>query len=311
MVRVTVTSGPSVNHAGIENGAAIMKRLSPDSHAHGEVRKNSRRPARAPHARIAALAFLVLCMFVTALVNVVPVPAQSGRDWRAAQAKREREIEACSRPWEAAYQQTVKYAQREKLLAERKADDAYRIAMRNAKSDAERAAARKAKREALENARAASRIAIRKAQDTMKAALDSCRNPKSPETANNNSGNNNLKNPTDSSARRCVADNPSERTLGHGPRPGRPSVRMDLRVVDENGNPVRGVKTKLWSERQSNGLFCETSHMTDPCGKVLMDPIHINKTLQLKLEAKGFAPQMIQVDPSQLDVPFRAVMQAK
>jgi hypothetical protein len=86
---------------------------------------------------------------------------------------------------------------------------------------------------------------------------------------------------------------------------------MDLRVVDEAGKPVRGVKTKLWSERLSNGLFCETVHTTDPCGTVLMDPIHFNKTLQLKLEAKGFEPRMIQVDPSQLDRPFRVVMQTK
>jgi hypothetical protein len=55
----------------------------------------------------------------------------------------------------------------------------------------------------------------------------------------------------------------------------------------------------------------ETIHTTDPCGGVLMDPIHITKTLQLKLEARGFEPQTIQVDPSQLDKPFRAVMQAK
>jgi hypothetical protein len=42
-----------------------------------------------------------------------------------------------------------------------------------------------------------------------------------------------------------------------------------------------------------------------------MDPIHITKTLQLKLEARGFEPQMIQVDPAQLDKPFTAVMQTR
>jgi len=126
---------------------------------------------------------------------------------------------------------------------------------------------------------------------------------------NNDSGNNNSNNT--SIAGGVAANNPTEGTLGHGLRGRNPSVRMDLRVVDQNGNPVQGVKSKLWSERQSNGFSCECSHTTDALGRVLMDPIHFTKTLQLKLEAKGFDPQMIQVDPSQLDKPYKAVMQAK
>jgi hypothetical protein len=51
-----------------------MKRIPTDSHAPGETRKSSHRPARAPHARIAALAFLILCMSVIAL-------AKDGRDF--------------------------------------------------------------------------------------------------------------------------------------------------------------------------------------------------------------------------------------
>jgi CHAT domain-containing protein/tetratricopeptide (TPR) repeat protein len=103
----------------------------------------------------------------------------------------------------------------------------------------------------------------------------------------------------------------NEPTLGHGPTPNNPSVRMDLRVVDQNGNPVKGVKAKLWSERQPNGFLCECEHYTDVSGKVLMDPIHLTKTLTLKLEAKGFEPQQLSIDPSALNRPFRAVMQAK
>jgi hypothetical protein len=215
------------------------------------------------------------------------------------------------RQWNVAYQQTVKAAKHEQRLAEQKAEADYRAAMRNAKSDAARHAAKMAKREAMVKAQHALRNAIRDAQEVMQKANESCRNPKQPEQTNNNSNNNNPKKPADSSARSCGGNNSSEGTLGHGPRPRNPTVRMDLRVVDETGRPVRGVKTKLWSERQSNGLLCETVHMTDPCGGVLMDPIHITKTLQLKLEARGFEPQMIQVDPAQLDRPFRAVMQAK
>ena len=100
-------------------------------------------------------------------------------------------------------------------------------------------------------------------------------------------------------------------TLGRGPTARSRSVRMDLRVVDQNGNPVNGAKTKLWSERQSNGFLCETSHFTDVAGKVLMDPIHITRTLTLQVEAKGFEPLKVSVDPDSLARPFRAVMQAK
>jgi hypothetical protein len=249
-------------------------------------------------------------MSVIALVNVVPVPAQHGRDWQQAQARKEREIQVCMRMWDVAFKQTVKDAQREKRHAEHKAQDAYRTALRNAKSEAERSAAKLAKREALRKAQIELRNAVRDAQKIMQAAHETCRNPKPPETANNNS-NNNTNKPPASSARSCGGNNSTGGTLGHGPRPRNPSVRMDLSVVDEAGKPVRGVKTKLWSERQSNGLSCETIHTTDACGNVLMAPIHITKTLQLKLEANGFEPQMIQVDPAQLDRPFKAVMQAK
>jgi hypothetical protein len=51
-----------------------MKRLFPDSHAAGETKKISHRAARAPHARIAAFVFLILCMSVIAL-------AKDGRDF--------------------------------------------------------------------------------------------------------------------------------------------------------------------------------------------------------------------------------------
>jgi hypothetical protein len=288
-----------------------MKRLFTDSHAPGQRRKNSRRPSRAPHVRIAAFAFLVLCMSVIALVNVVPVPAQHGRDWRAAEARRKRDFQACMRKWETAWHRALKDAEHKQQLAERKAEDDYKTALHNAKSDAERAAAKKTKMEAFKQAEIGIRKARRDAQEILQAGRESCNNPKPPETPNNNSSNNNPNKPKDSSARGCGGGNSTEGTLGHAPRNGNPSVRMDLRVVDETGKPVRGVKTKLWSERQSNGLLCETIHTTGECGNVLMDPIHITKTLQLKLEAKGFEPQMIQVDPSQLDRPFKAVMQAK
>ncbi|MCA1631749.1 MAG: hypothetical protein LC785_17625, partial [Acidobacteria bacterium] len=117
---------------------------------------------------------------------------------------------------------------------------------------------------------------------------------------NNNSGNDSANNAP-----------PKEPTLGHGPTARNPSVRMDLRVVDQDGNPVKGVKAKLASERGENGLKCDCEHVTDALGKVLMDPIHLTRTLKLTLQAKGFDPLQLDVDPSKLNQPYRAVMQAK
>ncbi|HVG31107.1 MAG TPA: CHAT domain-containing tetratricopeptide repeat protein [Pyrinomonadaceae bacterium] len=104
---------------------------------------------------------------------------------------------------------------------------------------------------------------------------------------------------------------PNEPTLGHGPTARNPSVRMDLRVVDQDGNPVKGVKAKLESERGAGGLLCDCTHFTDAAGKVLMDPIHLTRTLKLTLQAKGFDPLQVSVDPSKLNQPFRVAMQAK
>lgn len=239
--------------------------------------------------------FTAIALLVGATVGTTP--AQSYRNYKEEQARREREIQACMRPANMVFQDAIRDAQQNLKKAQREAEQAYTAAMRNNKSDAARSAAKKAKQEALRNAQEEAQQARRAAQQARQQAEQSCRNPtqpEQPETAKNN-----------------PPSNTSEGTLGHGPRGRNPSVRMDLRVVDETGKPVQGVKTKLWSERQSNGFLCETFHTTDALGKVLMDPIHFTKTLQLKLEAKGFEPQMIQVDPSQLDKPFRAVMQAK
>jgi CHAT domain-containing protein/tetratricopeptide (TPR) repeat protein len=104
---------------------------------------------------------------------------------------------------------------------------------------------------------------------------------------------------------------PNEPTLGHGPTARNPSVRMDLRVVDQDGNPVKGVKAKLASERGDNGLKCDCDSVTDNLGKALMPPIHFTHTLKLTLQAKGFDPLQVSVDPSKLNQPYRAVMQAK
>ncbi|MFN2596471.1 MAG: tetratricopeptide repeat protein, partial [Pyrinomonadaceae bacterium] len=104
----------------------------------------------------------------------------------------------------------------------------------------------------------------------------------------------------------------NEQTLGHGPTNSRaPSVRMDLRVVDQDGNPINGVHAKLESERGDNGLKCDCEHFTQGDGSILMDPIHFTHTLKLTLEAKGFEPLQLNVNPPDLNQPYRVALQAK
>ncbi|CAN5141488.1 hypothetical protein BH18ACI2_BH18ACI2_05410 [soil metagenome] len=86
--------------------------------------------------------------------------------------------------------------------------------------------------------------------------------------------------------------------------------RMDLRIVDQNGNPVQGVKARLATKRP-NGISCDCWDNTDLTGRVLLPPIHIGKVLKLELRAKGFEPQDIIVDPAQMAQAYRVVMQAK
>ena len=62
--------------------------------------------------------------------------------------------------------------------------------------------------------------------------------------------------------------------------------RLDLRVVDEAGNPVKGVRADLKSTR-INGFQCESWNWTDERGVSVLPPLHMGR-LQLTLKAKGF-----------------------
>jgi CHAT domain-containing protein/tetratricopeptide (TPR) repeat protein len=118
--------------------------------------------------------------------------------------------------------------------------------------------------------------------------------------------------PNNSNSNNSANNSPNEPTLGHGPSNSRsPSVRMDLRIVDQDGNPINGVKAKLESERGSNGLKCDCEHVTDVDGSILMDPIHFTRTLKLTLSAKGFEPLQLNVNPSDLNQPYKVALQAK
>jgi hypothetical protein len=97
--------------------------------------------------------------------------------------------------------------------------------------------------------------------------------------------------------------------MGRAPKQVDGVGRLDLRVVDQDGNPVQGVRADLKSKR-SDGFVCESWNWTDARGVAVLPPLHMGK-LTLKLSAKGFQTQTIQVDAASLDQPVRVVMVKK
>jgi hypothetical protein len=97
--------------------------------------------------------------------------------------------------------------------------------------------------------------------------------------------------------------------MGHAPRQADGVGRLDLRVVDENGNPVKGVRADLASHR-SGGFLCESWNWTDARGVAVLPPLHIGQ-LTLKLSARGYETQKIEINAADLDQPIRVVLHSK
>ena len=84
--------------------------------------------------------------------------------------------------------------------------------------------------------------------------------------------------------------------------------RLDLRITDQNGNPVKGVKAQLKS-RRPNGFSCDCWDTTDDTGRAVLPPLHIGQ-IKLVLKAPGLS-QELPLQPSQLAEPVRVVIQGK
>jgi hypothetical protein len=97
--------------------------------------------------------------------------------------------------------------------------------------------------------------------------------------------------------------------MGRAPKQADGVGRLDLRVVDQDGNPVQGVRADLASKRMG-GFLCESWNWTDARGVAVLPPLHMGK-LTLKLSAKGFQTQTIQVDAASLDQPVRVTLVKK
>lgn len=102
-------------------------------------------------------------------------------------------------------------------------------------------------------------------------------------------------------------DNPPN--MGRAPREPNGIGRLDLRVVDESGQPIKGAYARLESTR-TDGFFCESWGPTDMRGVVVLPPIHMG-ALKLVVKAKGYKTQEIDVDTSAVGEPVRVTMLRK
>src|SRR5713101_3906077 len=85
--------------------------------------------------------------------------------------------------------------------------------------------------------------------------------------------------------------------------------RADVRVVDEKGNPIRNAYVKLESTR-TDGFFCESWGETDANGVIALLPIHMG-SLKLKVKAKGYRSQELDVPAEDLGQPVHVTLKKK
>ncbi len=104
-----------------------------------------------------------------------------------------------------------------------------------------------------------------------------------------------------------IAQNNSEiPNRGVAPRQDGGLGRLDLRVFDSEGQPVRGAQAKLTSQR-GGGFFCETWNTTDARGVAVLPPLKVG-SLKLSIKAPGFRAQTLRLSPSDLGQPVRVTL---
>jgi len=85
--------------------------------------------------------------------------------------------------------------------------------------------------------------------------------------------------------------------------------RADVRVRDEKGDPIKDAYVKLESTR-TDGFFCESWNNTDARGIAGLLPIHMGN-LKLKIKAKGYQSQELEIPFEQLGDPVRVTLRKK
>ena len=104
-------------------------------------------------------------------------------------------------------------------------------------------------------------------------------------------------------------NNDTSPSLGVAPKAPNGVGRADVRVFDEKGNPIRNAYVKLESTR-TDGFFCESWGDTDANGVIALPPIHMG-SLKLKVKAKGYRQQELDVPVDSLGDPVRVTLKKK
>ena len=115
-----------------------------------------------------------------------------------------------------------------------------------------------------------------------------------------------------SGASLAQAQNPTASQDGEIPNMGRAPQqingigRADVRVLDQDGNPIRGAEVKLES-RRTDGYYCESWNTTDERGVAVLPPIHMGN-LRLIIQAPGFQRVRMEIPYTSLGEPVSVNM---
>lgn len=106
-----------------------------------------------------------------------------------------------------------------------------------------------------------------------------------------------------------VGSQDDTQNMGVAPKEPNGIGRADVRIVDENGNPIRA-QVKLESQR-SDGYFCETDWGTASSkGIMVLPPLHMGE-VTLKVKAEGYRSQTIHIQNSALAEPIHVTLVRK
>ena len=97
--------------------------------------------------------------------------------------------------------------------------------------------------------------------------------------------------------------------MGRAPSGPNEIGRLDLRVMDEAGNPVSGAYaelTSIWT-RGTDREKCVSYGYTDDRGVIALPPIHMG-TLNLEVKAKGYRTNKMPVALNSLGDPVRVTL---
>ena len=99
------------------------------------------------------------------------------------------------------------------------------------------------------------------------------------------------------------SSNTRTQSMGRAPKGADGVGRVDARILDEQGNPVKGAKVELKSKR-TGGRLCEAWNWSNVSGQAVLPPLHMGQQLKLTIQAPGFQKQTITLDASNLNEPI-------